>query len=70
MHTVLDHAGPKLAGSFLRHHPIEDQLHPVRPPQIQVVAYDFFEELTPAQGTVEDLRQADLRLPEMDKSQS
>ena len=44
MHTVLDHSCPRLAG--LRHHTIEDQLHPVRPTQIQVVAYGFFEELT------------------------
>src|ERR1700686_845718 len=64
MHIVLDHAGPKLAGRLLRHHTIEDQLHPVRPPQIQVVANNFFEKLTPTQGTVEDLRQADFHLPD------
>ena len=64
MHAVLDHARAKLAGRFLRHHPIEDQLYPVRPPQIQIVADDLFEELTPTQGTVEDLRQADFHLPD------
>src|SRR5450755_2427927 len=33
------------------------------PPQVQIVTNDFFEELTPAQGAIEDLRQADFHLP-------
>src|ERR1019366_4114382 len=64
MHTFLDHTRPKLTGRLLRHHAIEDHLPPVRPPQIQIVANDLFEELTPAQGTVEDLRQTDFHLPD------
>jgi len=64
MDTVLDHTRPELPWSFLRHHTIKDQLHPVRPPQIQIVPNDFLEELPPTQGTIEDLRQADFHLPD------
>ena len=35
----------RLPRRLLGHHPVEDQLHPVRPPQIQIVANDFLEEL-------------------------
>lgn len=48
MHPVLDHPRAERPRRLLGHHPIEDQLHPVGPPQIQVVANDFFEEFTSA----------------------
>jgi hypothetical protein len=63
MHAILDHPRPKLAGRFLRYHTVEDQLHPVGPPQVQIVTNDFFEKLTPAQRAIEDLRQTDFHLP-------
>ncbi len=40
----------------------EEQLHAIRPPQVQVVADDLFEELPPPQGAIEDLGAADLDL--------
>ena len=64
MHSILDHAGAKLSWSSLGHPPPKDQLHTLQPSQIQIVANDLFEELTPAQRTVEDLCQADLHLPD------
>jgi hypothetical protein len=64
MDTILDHTRPEFAGGLLRHHPIENQLHPIRPPQIQIVANNLFEKLAPAQGTIEDLSQADFHLPD------
>jgi len=53
MYAVLDHASPELARRLLRHDAAEDQLDPVRPPEVQVVADDLFEELPPAQRPVE-----------------
>jgi hypothetical protein len=43
--AILDHPCAELAGGFLGHHTVEDQLYAVRPSQIQIVADDFFEEL-------------------------
>src|SRR5260370_27221027 len=64
MHAVLDHPGSKLSRGFLRYHPVEDQLHPIRAAQIQVVADDFLEELAAPQWPVENLRQAHFHLPD------
>ena len=64
MHAVLDHPGSKLSRGFLRYHPVEDQLHPIRAAQIQVVADDFLEELAAPQWPVENLRQANFHLPD------
>lgn len=64
VHTILNHPGAELTRRFLLHHPVEDPLHAIRAPQIQIVADHFFEEVPAAQGTVEDLRQALLHLPD------
>ena len=64
MHAVLDHSRAELPRRLLGHHPVEDQLHPVRSPQIQIVPNDFLEELAPPQRPVEDLRQAHFQLPD------
>ena len=64
VHAVLNHPGSKLSRRFLRHHPVEDQLHAIRAAQIQVVADDFLEELAAPQRPVENLCQADFHLPD------
>jgi hypothetical protein len=64
MHAVLNHSGSKLSGRFLRHHPVEDQLHAIRATQIQIIADDFLEELTAPQRPGENPCQADFHLPD------
>jgi hypothetical protein len=62
--AILNHACTEFSGRLLGHHPVEDQLHPVRPAQIQIVADNLFEELASAQRPVEDLRQTYFHLPD------
>src|SRR2546427_1938602 len=42
----------------------ENQLHPVGPPQVEVVADDFFEKLPTGQRPIHDLGEAELHLPD------
>jgi hypothetical protein len=62
--AILNHPRTELAWRLLGHYPVEDQLHPVRPAQIQVVADDLFEELASAQRPVEYLRKTYFHLPD------
>src|SRR5215469_17925284 len=64
MDSVLNDARTELPRRLLGYHPVEDQLDSVWPPQVQIVADDLFEELTPSQRPVEDLRQAHFHLPD------
>src|SRR5438270_10405091 len=64
MDAILNHARAELPWGLLGHDPVEDQLHPVRPAQVQIVADDLFEELASAQASVEDLRQTYFHLPD------
>src|SRR5271165_6816807 len=54
----------KRPGVFLVTTRSKINLHPVGPPQIQVVPDDLFKELPSAQGPVEDLGQTNLHLPD------
>lgn len=51
------HASAELAEGLLGNHAVEDQLHPVRPPQIRVVTNDLRKTSVPATA----LRQGSLR---------
>ena len=55
LHTLFNHAGTKLTGCGLDDLAVEHQLHPIRPPQVQVLPDHRLEELPSAQGGVEDL---------------
>ena len=64
MNAILNHTRVKLPGRLLGDNTVKDQLHPIWPTQIQIVANDFFKELPASQGPVEDLRQAYFHLPD------
>lgn len=59
-----NHARAELPRRLFSHHPIEDLMHAIRPPQIQVVTNDLFEEFASAQRSIEDLGQAYFHLPD------
>jgi hypothetical protein len=42
----------------------EEELDAIRPPEIEVVAQDFLEEVPTLQGSVEDVGHAELELPD------
>ncbi|MBZ5585196.1 MAG: hypothetical protein LAQ30_23915 [Acidobacteriia bacterium] len=50
VHPFLDDPRAKLAGELLGHHAVKNQLHPVGPSQVQVVANDLLEESRPRSG--------------------
>lgn len=60
--------GAELAGRLLGNHAVEDQLHPVCPPQVQVVADNLPEKLTSQQRPVEDLCQARTSICQIDSA--
>ena len=61
-YAVGDHPGAELAGCPAADPTIKDQLHLARPSDIQILADDFFEEDSPAEGAVQHLGQRELDL--------
>ena len=61
-HAVGYHPGAELAGCPAVDPTIEDQLHLARPSDIQILADDFLEEDSPADGAVQHLGQRELDL--------
>jgi hypothetical protein len=65
LHAIGDHAGPIAKGRWGRgagEAQRKQQPHAVGPSQIEVLADDGFEEMTPLHRTVKHLREADLEL--------
>ena len=62
LHALGDHPRAKAGWRALVDAPVEDQLHLVRPPQIQVVTDHTLEERTSVQRTVEHLGEGELGL--------
>ena len=56
-HAIGQHTGPESSRRSLRDSPVEDQLHPVGPAEVEILADDLLEQHPPAQRTVQDLRQ-------------
>ena len=65
-HPVGDHAGPVPRRGPSRDASVEDQLHAVGPPQVEVLADRLLEEHAPLHGPVEDLGERELGLQDGD----
>jgi hypothetical protein len=61
-HALGDHARAKAPRRLPGHPAIKDQLHPVGPTQIQVLANEILEQQPAAQRTIQHVREAELGL--------
>ena len=61
-HPVGQHAGPEASGSSLGHAAVEDELHHVRAPDVEILPDDFFKQDAPVERAVQNLCQGEFRL--------